>query len=85
MRTSIRIDDALLCELKNRAAAEKISLSDVVNRVLRQGLTAPPNPKPPYREKPHSMGRPQINLDKALSLAFELEDEELLRKMSARR
>jgi hypothetical protein len=85
MRTTIRIDDVLLRELKKRAAAEKVSLGEVVNRVLRHGLTAPATRKSPYREKTHAMGKPLINLDKALSLAFALDDEELLRKMSARR
>lgn len=85
MRTTVRIDDGLLRELKKRAAAEKVSLGEVVNRVLRQGLTAPAARKSRYREKTHAMGRPLINLDKALSIAFELEDEEMLRKMSGHR
>ncbi len=86
MRTTIRIDDELLEKLRHQAQREKISLTRLLNRMLRRGLRAPPaNAKPRYREKPYPMGQPSIPLDKALSVAAALEDEEILRKLMLRK
>ena len=38
IRTTLLIDDALYAELKRRAAAERRTLTDVVERTLRAGL-----------------------------------------------
>jgi hypothetical protein len=40
-RTTLAIDDALLRELRTRAAKEGRTLQDVVNESLRRGLRAP--------------------------------------------
>src|SRR3546814_10897768 len=74
--------------LKKRDFETGKSFKDVVNETLRAGLTANqalPKPKP-YKVKPVSMGGPQpgINLDKALQLAGELEDEEQIGRASFR-
>lgn len=88
MRTTVQIDDDLHRELKERAHSEGTSLARLVNRVLRQGMAAArqaSKPDHPYREKTHSMGRPKVNLDKALALAAALEDEELIEKLTRRK
>ncbi|HEX7028710.1 MAG TPA: DUF2191 domain-containing protein [Gammaproteobacteria bacterium] len=89
MRTTLTLDDKLAAALKKRAFETGKSFKEVVNETLQAGLTANqalPKPKP-YKVKPVSMGGPQpgINLDKALQLAGELEDEELIRKMQLRK
>ena len=88
MRTTFRIDDDLLTELKTRAQQERLPLTRLVNRVLRAGLIATGESKKkrgPYRESTHSMGTPRVDLDKALALAAGIEDEEILRKTSLRK
>jgi hypothetical protein len=88
MRTTVRIDDDLLLELKERSRREKLSLAGLVNRLLRRGLRASDQDRQParrFRERAVSMGRPAIDLDKALALASGLEDEEVLRKLSLRK
>ena len=88
MRTTVRIDDALLLELKAKAAAEDISLTRLLNRTLQAGLRAEQQEKRPkrqHREKTHSMGVPRVDLNKALSIASELEDDEALRKARLRK
>jgi hypothetical protein len=83
MRTTVRVDDALLLELKSKANGEGISLTRLFNRILRAGLRAEQRDKEPrraYRERTHSMGEPRVDLTKALSVASELEDAEILRK-----
>ena len=88
MRTTVRIDDALLLELKEKASREKISLTRQINQTLRAGLQAQREDKRPrrrYREKTHAMGAPRVDLTKALVTASGLEDEEVLRKARLRK
>lgn len=88
MRTTVRIDDDLLRQLKHRAHAEGTPLTRLINRVLRTGMTAggaEHKPRRPYREKTFDMGEPKANLDKALALAAALEDEEIRQKLARRK
>ena len=88
MRTTLRIDDHLLAELKRRAREQGLSLTSLVNRVLRRGLEATEaklGPRRKYREKTVSMGRPALNLDKALAHAVALEDEAVVEKVALRK
>ena len=85
MRSTVRIDDDLMIALKARAHAESVSLTRVLNRTLRAGLD---RPRPdgsrtrPFAQKAAAMGRPKVDLGKALALAARLEDEEVVRKLS---
>ncbi|HEX5471460.1 MAG TPA: hypothetical protein VFW73_06220 [Lacipirellulaceae bacterium] len=84
MRTTVRIDDDVLRALKRRAHAEKTSLTKLINSLLR-GTISRSNGTPPrrsYREKTFDMGVPKVDLTKALALAGQLEDEEIIRKMN---
>ena len=86
MRTTLRIDDDLLRELKERAAAAKISLAQLVNEVIRRGLHASePELREPLRQPTFAMGPARVDLTKALSIADTLEDEEVSRKLNERR
>ena len=87
-RSSVRIDDDLMSELKALAHRENVSLTRILNRVIRQGLTtarSKPKSSKRYKEVPVSMGKPRVEIDKALTLAAELEDEEIIRKLSLRK
>ena len=88
MRTTTRIDDDLLDELKESARIERTPLTKVLNRTLRAGLSAsrvPARRRNRHREKTYPMGRPQIDLTKALAAAARLEDAEILRKLMLRK
>jgi predicted transcriptional regulator len=87
MRTTVRIDDDLLDRLKARAAAEKTSLTRLVNRVIRSGLASLDHvaDKPRHIEETYAMGEPNVDLGKAIALAAALEDEETLRKLGLRK
>jgi hypothetical protein len=55
------------------------SFKEAVNDLIRAGAGgASPTP---FRTTPRAMGVPTINLDRAVQLAGELEDEELIRRM----
>jgi len=88
MRTTVQIDDGLMRELKERAHREGVSLTKLINRVLLCGIGAMQEGKKatrPHREKTFSMGQPRVNLDKALSLAAALEDEEVREELARRK
>lgn len=87
MRTTLTIDDALMRDLRRVAQSRGLSLKEVVNRALRAGLASLERPPPSrrYRGRAFAMGRPRVDLDKALQLAGSLEDEEIVRKTELRK
>jgi hypothetical protein len=88
MRTTVRIDDDLLHDLKQRARQEKTTLTRIVNVLLRRGISASSETKrrrSPYREKTYSMGRPLVDVTKALSLAAQLDDDETIKQLKLAR
>jgi hypothetical protein len=87
VRSTVRIEDDLMLELKEKARREKTSLTRVLNQTLRAGLLAARRsaPRKRYRQRTYSMGAPRIDLRKALSVAASLEDEEILRKTMMRK
>ena len=87
MRSTVRIDDDLMVELKANAQAEGISLTRMLNRALRVGLASPKHAEKrrPFKQNTFRLGAPRVGIDKALALAAALEDEEIARKMSLRK
>ena len=87
MRTTVTLEpdvDALIRRLMKR---RKLSFKGALNQAIRDGLSNPaPRISPPFALKTYAMGfRPEAALDKALSLAAALEDEEIARKLSLRK
>ncbi len=85
MRTTIDLDDVLLTRLRDEAHREGVSFRALLHRVILRGLEAPAPPRDIVYEAPSfAMGqvREGINLVKALQLAGDLEDEEVIRKMT---
>jgi len=88
MRTTLRIDDDVMRELRLRAEKERLSLGNLVSRLLRRALEAGQTERRAgrrHREKVFSMGRPTFDLDKALTLAASLEDQASVEKMAMRK
>lgn len=88
MRTTVDIDDDILLRLRQRAHRASIPLKKAVNAALRAALDGPPPAdREPYRCPTFSMGEPAagVDLDRALTLADELEDEEVLRELELRK
>ncbi len=83
MRTTLTIEDALITDLKEIAARQRLPFKQVVSQTLRAGLRASRNPTPRGKQtlRTFKMGRPRIALDKALALAAALEDSEIARRL----
>jgi len=85
MRTTVRLDNEIIEQLKARARKEDVSMTRMLNRALREGLRATGRNRPrrePYREHPLPLGPAKLDLTKALALAAAFEDEEIVRKLS---
>ena len=87
MRTTLTIDDDLLRQLKYQAVKSRVPLRRLVNTAIRNGLSAtqPARRKSVYICPSFAMGEPTIRLDKALALAANLEDAEVLRELELRK
>lgn len=87
MRTTLTVQDDLLTELKQVAARQRVPFKQVVDQALRAGLAVVKRPVPPghVRSRTFRMGAPNVTLDKALSIAAALEDDETARKLELRK
>jgi len=83
MRTTVTLDPDTEQLLRARMEERQISFKQALNDTLREAMTAAPAAAP-FRTRTAALGRPTVNLDKALQLAGELEDEELVRRMRRR-
>ena len=85
VRTTVTLDDDLVAALQQLARERSTSFKVVLNDAVRAGLRQPATARP-YRTPSRRMGlRPGIDLDKALSIAAESEDVEIVRKLSLRK
>lgn len=87
MRTTIDLDPDLDARLRALARERGIPLRSVINETLRAGLHPSPGVgAQEYALPSRRLGiRPGIDVDKALALAGELEDQEILRKLELRK
>jgi len=86
MRTTVTLDPDVAAKLKDAAHEKGISFKEALNSSVRRGLESTPARFQPYKVRTRHLGtRPGVNLDKALSLAGELEDAEIVRKLSLRK
>jgi Ribbon-helix-helix protein, copG family len=82
VRTTITLEDDLAETLKRRARERDVPFKQVVNEAIRAGLLGGTPAPMHYRMKPRNLGvRHDVDLSKALSLAAELEDAEVVRKL----
>lgn len=87
MRTTVTLDPDLAAKVRELARERGVSFKEALNNALRLGLaTGAAGPARPYRVPSKRMGlRRGIDLDQALRLAAELEDEETVRKLELRK
>jgi hypothetical protein len=84
MRTTLTIDSDVRLLLERRMRERGLTFKDAVNGALREGL-GPRGEGGSFQTPVFDLGRPRVPLEKALRLAGELEDDELLRRMAARK
>lgn len=86
MRTTVTLDEDVAAALRALAAERGLSFKEALNAAVRAGLSGSRKRSTPYQVPTRPLGlRPGVDLDKALRLAGELEDDELVRKLELRK
>lgn len=79
MRTTVTLDADTEALLRRRMRERGVSFKEALNDAIRAGLGGVDRPR--FRTATAPMGTPAVNLDRALRLAADLEDDELIRKV----
>ena len=86
MRTTVTLDQDVAAKLRQVARERGMSFKAALNGAVRAGLGADAPPSRSFSVLAQPLGiRPGIDVDKALSLAAEIEDAEILRKLELRK
>ncbi|HEV2075570.1 MAG TPA: hypothetical protein VGR10_04980 [Thermoleophilaceae bacterium] len=86
MRTTVTLEPDVRSLLERRMHDRGLSFKEALNETLREGLVQGEGGQREFRTPTHRMGfDPSVPLDRALQLAGELEDEELVRRLAARK
>jgi hypothetical protein len=81
MRTTVMLDPDVEAKLRGAMRERGVSFRVAINDAIRSGLGSV-SPAKPYRMPTAPLGvRPGVDLDKALTLAGEMEDAEIMSKL----
>ena len=84
MRTTITLDPDVDALVRKMMRERGVPFKEAVNEAIRAGMR-PRGSRPRSRTRTYDMGAPAIPLEKALRLAGDLEDEELVRQLALRK
>lgn len=79
MRTTVTLDDDTLALIRRRMAERGVSFKTALNDAIREGAEGRVAPSP-FQTRTADLGVASVNLDRALQVAADLEDEELIRR-----
>lgn len=77
MRTTVTLDPDTAQIVRRLMRERGLTFKQALNDAIRGGTAS----TRPFETATAAMGRPAVNLDTALQLAAELEDDDLVRKM----
>jgi SpoVK/Ycf46/Vps4 family AAA+-type ATPase len=80
MRTTVTLDRDVEILLRNEARRRGAPFKQVLNDAIRAGLRRRKASTERFQALTFDMGAPKVDLTKALALAAELEDEEIIRR-----
>lgn len=78
MRTTVTLDPDVEALLKQAMRERGLPFKQVLNHALRAGLARRDGTVEPFRQRSFRLGRPRVDLTKALALAGELDDQHTL-------
>jgi hypothetical protein len=79
MRTTVTLDDDTLALVQRRMREHGVSFKRALNDAIRDGAQGRLAPAP-FITRTADLGVPAVNLDRALQMAAQLEDDELIRR-----
>ena len=80
MRTTVTLDPDVEAIVQRAMREQGISFKQALNDAVRRGVA--PKKSAPFHTPTFDMGTPLVPLTKALSLAADLEDDEIVRKLA---
>ena len=80
MRTTVTLDPDVEAVIKAAMRDRGISFKQALNEAVRRGVAT--TPAKAFRTPTADMGEPLVPITKALAMAAELEDEELIRRLA---
>lgn len=83
MRTTVTLDPDTADIVRRLMRERKLSFKGALNEAIRAGRRIADGGG--FESPTFDMGRPTVPIDKALRLAADLEDEELIRKLAVRK
>lgn len=84
MRTTVSLEPDTNAVVRRLMRERGLTFKQALNEAIRAGI-APRAAAERFRTRRVDMGRPTIALDKALRLAADVENDELMRKMAVRK
>ena len=84
MRTTVTLDPEAEAFVRRLMRERGLTFKQAVNQAIRRSAV-PRRGDAAFRTATFDMGAPAVPLDKAMRLAAELEDEEILRKLALRK
>lgn len=81
MRTTVTLDPDTESLVRRLMAEKGVSFKRALNDAIRAG--AQDRARAPFATRTKAMGPPAVNLDRALQIAADEEDDELIRRMRA--
>lgn len=83
MRTTVTLDPDVAAMLREMMREKNLSFKEAINTAIRRGTLSQQPSQKRFKQKTYAMGiRDGIDMTKALNIAANLEDEEILRKMA---
>lgn len=84
MRTTITLDPDVEALVGKAMRERGLTFKEAVNQALRKALSDR-GQREQYHTPTFDLGEPRVSLDKALRLASDLEDDEIVRKLGLRK
>jgi hypothetical protein len=82
----VTLDEDVAAKLHQVSRERGVSFKGALNDAVRAGLAVGSAPSRSFRVRARPLGvRPGVDIDRALSLAGEIEDSEILRKLELRK
>ncbi|OBG84650.1 antitoxin [Mycobacterium sp. E802] len=79
MRTTVTLDDDVEQLVRRRMVERQVSFKVALNDAIRDGAAGLPAPRT-FSTRTADLGVPAVNLDRALQIVADLEDDELIRR-----
>jgi hypothetical protein len=84
VRTTITLDEDADSIVRRLMRDRGLTFKQAVNEAIRRGASTPPA-RTARRTRTFRMGEPRVDIDKALRLAADLEDDDIIRKLALRK